>query len=134
MQRQSSKFIESQRWCAFLLHKGKEGGGAYPWALLQGITLCVPERMRQRSRGASCHLSISPLQVLFILLFFPSPVYTNCFFLQLFCFSNYALLSVNARYCCGNSREGTMRPPNSKSLFLSLGCQSYHCQFSFTVQ
>lgn len=64
---------ESLRWCAFLLNKGKEGGGKKE-SVSVGIasghhTLSARERERQRSRGASCHLSISPLQVLFILLF-----------------------------------------------------------------
>lgn len=50
MQRESSKF--SQRRCAFLSNKGKEGWEeerrVYPWASLQGITLWVPERERDR--------------------------------------------------------------------------------------
>lgn len=68
----------------------------YPWALLQGNhTVSARERKIWRSRRASCHLSISCLQVLFTLLLSPPPVHTHCFSpLQPLCFSKIMQCSI----------------------------------------
>lgn len=125
---------ESRILCAFLLNKGKEGGRkkeSVSVGMASGHhTLSAREREQKQSILSPINLSSS---VLFVLLFFSISCLHKLFFLQCLCFSN-SLLSVKASYCCGNSREGTMRVPTRRSLFLSLGCQSYCCQFSFTVQ
>lgn len=118
------------------------GGGrrVYPWALLQGITLLVPDREGERqSIGASCHLSISPLQVLFILLFFSFSCLHKLFFLQPFCLSKLFTSHCQPVLLLWKlERRDDECPQNcsslSLSLFLSSGCQSYRCHFSFTVQ
>ena len=80
---------ESQRRCAFLSNKGKEGLGGRKGSVSVGIALGhhtlsarerERERERQKSRGASCHPSISTLLVLFIspfFCFFPLHLFTQ---------------------------------------------------------
>lgn len=121
-QRESSKFIGVEEIvCFFLLNKSKEGWGRGSVSVGTASghhTSCARQRERERqSIRASCHLSIFPLQVLFILLFFHSPVCTNCFSFNPAAFQNYSLLTANL-CCCENSGDGTMSAPETADLSL----------------
>lgn len=128
---------ESRIWCAFLLNKGKDGGGkkeSVPVGTALGhYTLSATEREREQERSILSPINLSSSGFIYFTVFSFSCLH-KLFFLQSLYFSHYTLLSVKAGYCCGNSREGTMRVPTPNSVFLSLGCQSYFCQVSFTVQ
>lgn len=75
------------------------------------------ERQAEEKRSILSPINLSSSGFIYFTVFFPFTCSHKLFSLQPLCFSNHVLLSVRERYCCGNSREGTRRPPNSKSLF-----------------
>lgn len=85
----------------------------------------MPQRAIQTSRRASCHLSISSLQVLFTLLPPSPPVYTNCFF-----FPNPPSFCSARLYVVAETRERGPWDLQTPNLLLSLGCQGYCCHFN----
>lgn len=86
--------------------------------------LWVPQRAIQTSRRASCHLSISSVQVLFTLLPPSLPVYTNCFF------PNPAVFCSARLYVVAETRGRGSWDLQTPNLLLSLGCQGYCCHFN----
>lgn len=88
----------------------------------------MPQRAIQTSRRASCHLSISSLQVLYLLCCPPyptPPVYTNCFL-----FPNLPVFCSARLYVVAETRQKGPWDLQTPNLLLSLGCQGYCCHFN----